>query len=762
MGAMSDLAKLDTESSEAPQTTLVAASSRRSEPISPRLRLLRTPSAEGIGRIFLLEKSEIFIGRGAQEVEVRLEDDGISRKHAKLIAQPDGQYRLVDLGSRNGTFVNGRRIEEAVLNDGDRIQMGTLTSLKFTLSDEGEGGVVQALAAARVATWNWDVVAGQIVWSENVETMLGLNLPGRCESPRDFCRLIHSDDRKRAIEALELALAHGNRYELECRLPAGERWVAFQGEVLRDQAGLTLCVAGTVMDITLRVRAEEELRRQAMLFDHLYDAVIVTDLEGRVLDWNPSAQRTFGFSKVEVLARPPPSVLRPSESLAKQIAAAMDRDGRWTGELALKTKAGADCVCEAVMVPLRDGQGRSVGQVSVYRDLSERKQMQAKLLFSDRMASVGTLAAGVAHEINNPLAFIKANLIFLTDELARLGSELAAGRLTELSDALRDTVQGAARIGEIVRDLKTFSKGEEPTPNAPVDVQRVVQFVAKMAENEIRHRARLVLDFPESLWVLGNESRLSQVFLNLLVNAAQAMREGEASSNEVRITGRNVEGGKVEIEVRDTGSGISPEIKDRIFNPFFTTKGIGGGTGLGLSVSHAIVTSMGGEISVQSEVGKGTTFRLLVPSAQAPSPVVVVPEPVRAPRAQRARVLVIDDERLVATAIQRLLANVYEVRTSPSGTEAISMFDGGQRFDVILCDLMMPDITGMDLYETLCRSFPDQAKRMVFMTGGAFTDRASSFLGEVSNPSLRKPFDRSGLLGAIDQALAATGAVAVP
>jgi signal transduction histidine kinase len=382
---------------------------------------------------------------------------------------------------------------------------------------------------------------------------------------------------------------------------------------------------------------------------------------------------------------------------------------------------------------------------------AERRKMQEQLLISDRMASVGTLAAGVAHEINNPLAAVIANLELMTKDLARLAEELDVGdRLLEILDELRDARESADRLRHIVRDLKIFSRSTGEERRGPVSVKRVLESSLRMAWNEIRHRARLVKDYADVPNVDGNEARLGQVFLNLIVNAAQAIPEGNAEQNLIRVsTEIDRASGRVAVEVRDSGSGIPAENLTRIFDAFFTTKPIGVGTGLGLSICHKIVTGLGGEIQVTSEVGKGTAFRVLLPATLADASV----EPrlsTIAPPTRRGRVLIIDDEPMVARALGRVLEHEHEVTVAATADDACQRILAGARYDVILCDLMMPQMTGMELHAHLLRQVPDQAGQMVFLTGGAFTAGARAFLDGVPNQRIEKPFDTQHLRSIIN------------
>jgi PAS domain S-box-containing protein len=389
---------------------------------------------------------------------------------------------------------------------------------------------------------------------------------------------------------------------------------------------------------------------------------------------------------------------------------------------------------------LRDGT--VVGVVVVTRDYTEAKEAEDRLVVSDRMASLGMLAAGVAHEINNPLAAVMANLHLASAELDRLVEQtrLPANLLAEVADART----GADRVHTIVQDLKLFSRAE-PDRAEPVNVESVMESTLRMAWNEVRHRARVIRDYKPCPPVLASESRLGQVFLNLVVNAAQAIPEGNVAANRIRVATSTDATGRVVVTVSDSGSGIAPDIQTRLFTPFLTTKAAGGGTGLGLAICQRIVTALGGEISFTTEEASGTEFRLVLPAA-APdqvSPPVGSPAPGPAPR--RGKVLVIDDDAIIARATERILAAEHEVVTVDSGARALELLREGQRFDAILCDLMMPQTTGMDIYEELFRTNPVQAARILFTTGGAFTMRARDFLARVPNKHLEKPFDYQNL-----------------
>jgi signal transduction histidine kinase len=368
---------------------------------------------------------------------------------------------------------------------------------------------------------------------------------------------------------------------------------------------------------------------------------------------------------------------------------------------------------------------------------AERKKIQEQLLISERMASVGLLAAGVAHEINNPLAILVSNLELASQQLGELASDGPAA--DQLETQLRDAQEAAERVRLIVRDLKVFSKSRDAESRGPVDIRSVLESAIRMASNEIRHRARLTRDYADVPPVSGNESRLGQVFLNLIVNAAHAIPEGRADANEIKIVVRNESASRVAIEVHDTGAGIPADVLPHDFDAFFTTKGLTTGTGLGLAICRRIIVDHDGEISVESRLGTGTVFRTLLPVAnQEVAETGGAPPEIVAGR--RGRILAVDDEPMLCVVIERLLSAEHEVTTCSSAKEALRKIRNGERFDLILCDLMMPEMTGMDLHAALLQSAPDQAGKLIFMTGGAFTENAQAFLAEAPNESIEKPF----------------------
>ena len=389
-----------------------------------------------------------------------------------------------------------------------------------------------------------------------------------------------------------------------------------------------------------------------------------------------------------------------------------------------------------VMTDLTEQRAQSVAIAA------ERAQMQTRLLLADRMSSLGTLAAGVAHEINNPLAYLLTSLEVMSQRLPELaGPERGlGGEPTEwLRRQLDRAREGAERVRDIVRGLKSFSRADDETMGV-VDPRRALDTSIAMVANEIRHRAKLVKDYGTLPAVWANEPRLEQVFLNLLVNATQAIPAGAAAAHhEIRVSGRADAEGRAVIEVRDTGSGIEAKNLALIFDPFFTTKALNAGTGLGLALCHAIIGSLGGQITVESEPGKGSVFRIVLPCVQGAVPAAVLPGVVASAIDLRGHLLVIDDEEDICEAMREALALYHDVVTITDPRQALALLAAGQCFDVILCDIRMPEMTGIDFHTRLRTDNPAQASRVVLMSGG-FTSRPGDPPIALPMPLLEKPF----------------------
>ncbi|PRP90107.1 Sporulation kinase A [Enhygromyxa salina] len=463
-----------------------------------------------------------------------------------------------------------------------------------------------------------------------------------------------------------------------------------------------------------------------------------------------SAEQTFGINPEAVLAdsRVFTDRVHPEdrEDLRDSLARSAQTLSLWTWEGRIIMPSGDVRWFQAQSRPVRTEDGTVVWD-GVMLDTSDRKDLQARLMLSDRMASIGTLAAGVAHEINNPLTYVLANLHILGKraDKATNGEHGDAARdqlcSQDTLQLLRETADGARRVRDIARDLKTFSRSSDEVQ--PVDVRQVLDSSVRMAINEIRHRAQLERNYMDVPLVLANSSRLGQVFLNLIVNAAQAIPEGAADDNLIRLETTTGPDGHAEVTVTDSGSGIEQRLIARIFEPFVTMKPVGVGTGLGLYICRDIILNIGGVIEVESEVGEGTSFKVRLPPAPADAvlrPQGPTPGRKREKSIPRARLLVIDDEPNIGRSFVRSLPE-HDITVVDSGREGVRLLDEHNKFDLIFCDIMMPDVTGRDVHEQISERHPEMLDRIVFMTGGAFTERAGDFIERVNARLIDKPFD---------------------
>ncbi len=538
---------------------------------------------------------------------------------------------------------------------------------------------------------------------------------------------------------------HGRTYFTMRASRSDERWLDVEGQYVclyDDQGRITGCF-GTQRDVTEKRKTAERLELAVIGGDiGIWDM----DLEARTVVFDERWIEQLGYSpqRAEVrdlrwwcgLVHPSdlPEVRRALE--AHQSGAAplylvehrlRKANGEWIWLLTRGKVTG------------RDTPGAPVRIVGACVDITERKLLQERLFLAERMASIGTLAAGVGHEINNPLTYIVLNLTLIERELKTL--ELPQGAHSRLTHMVEQARYGTDRVSGIVRDLQALTRVQEQR-DSRVDLIAVVERCLEIADHQVRHRARVVRDLGSVPPVRGSEGRVLQLFLNLVVNAAQAIPVGSADKHTITIK-TSTEDGRAVVAISDTGVGIPPTALGRVFDPFFTTKPVGEGTGLGLAICRSIATAMGGEIEVDSTLHRGTTFRVWFPPAPCEeTPVVTIaPAPIVT---SRKRVLVIDDEPMVGQLVGKVLIG-HHVISETSGRSALERLRGGESFDLILCDVMMPEVSGWDFYDELGKLAPKQQARIVFLSGGAFTERAQTFLDSVPNRRLNKPFDVDAL-----------------
>jgi PAS domain S-box-containing protein len=491
-----------------------------------------------------------------------------------------------------------------------------------------------------------------------------------------------------------------------------------------------------------RAQADSERTRDFLrnTLNAVPDPVFVKDRKHRFVAMNGSFARILGYPEETLLGKSDYDFFpaHQADVFWKKDEEVFESGQPNENEEVLTDSAGKTRIIVTTKAPFV-GTGGELFLVGVIRDVTEERRLQMQLRLADRMASVGTLAAGVAHEINNPLAYISSNLTFISEHLEQ--ETLDGAARAELKEAVSESLEGVGRVRGIVQDLKFFARADDENVTA-VDIHRVIQGALRIVRNEVQHRARITLALEPVPAVRGSETRLGQVIVNLLVNAIQALPpERPFEQNSLRIATRSKED-RVYIEIEDNGQGMTPEVQQRIFEPFFTTKPVGIGTGLGLSISNSLVQVMGGWIEVNSALGRGSTFRLVLPvftgreAAPAPSPKPCVSVP-----STRGRVLLIDDEPSVGTAVSRLLRGLHEVHSVQDAREALRLITRGERYDVILCDVMMQEMSGVQFFQELERLSPEMARRTGLMSGGVFDPNAREFIQSRELECLPKPFD---------------------
>jgi signal transduction histidine kinase len=372
----------------------------------------------------------------------------------------------------------------------------------------------------------------------------------------------------------------------------------------------------------------------------------------------------------------------------------------------------------------------------------------ARFELADRLTTLGTLTAAIGHELNNPLTYVIANLHHVLEVL----SGPSCDHLNpELIECMQDALGGAERAARIVRDMRALASQDKPRIE-PVDIEAALELAIRQTSNHIRHRAQLTRRFRPVTTVDAEGARLTQVFVNLLLNAAQAIPDGQAKRNEISVA-LEMQAESVVVQISDSGQGIDPDVLPHVFEPFFTTKPVGEGTGLGLAISRAIVGSYGGELILQSNSGSGTTARVSLPAGKLKKS--GAPAATRATTGQkRARILVIDDDSLILGTIKRILGREHDVTTLADSRDTLSCLANNPPFDLLLCDLIMPDMTGMQIHAELIKRSPELANRMLFMSGGAFTPESQAFIDREQVKPLEKPFTPKSLSADVSVALA--------
>jgi PAS domain S-box-containing protein len=491
------------------------------------------------------------------------------------------------------------------------------------------------------------------------------------------------------------------------------------------------------------------------------DGVVACDAQQQVTFLNAAAEQMLGKSEAAASGKSLAELLGRGDAGVVEVQRALGQKSPATFSFEAEQSApGKSLLLEGTVAPILHAE-RVLGAVLVLHDVTEQRRHDEQLALTDRLSSLGTLVASVAHELNNPLAYTLGNLGLAGAELTRIKDQLldasTKDALERVIRSLRDAEEGAGRVANTVKELRVFGRMEERSQRA-VDPRACVDWAIRLTSNQLLHQARLLTSLREVPKVKANELKLSQVIVNLLTNAVQALT-GERQENEIRVSTWTDERGHALLEVEDNGRGMTEEVRLSVFEPFFTTKTSGHGTGLGLSICRSIVNGFGGEISVESAPGRGSRFRVCLPPCFEELP-NAEPAPASSPPPPRLsvtslgtapKVLVVDDEPMIRSLVNRLLSGRYRVTAVDGVRAALSALNQAADYDAILCDLMMPGESGMDFFGVLRRLYPDLLDRVAFITGGAVTPDTSKFLETSARPVLNKPFNSQTLASFVEQ-----------
>jgi len=605
--------------------------------------------------------------------------------------------------------------------------------------------------------WVTDPAKNEMLYiSPAYETIWGRTCESLRQSPRNWLQAIHPADRER-VTAAATSLQTTGQYDEVYRIlrPDGSlRWIRDRAYPVLDAAGRAYRIVGTAEDMTERKLADEKLREQATLLDKAQDAILVRDLDHRVLYWNRSAERVYGWTVEEVLGRNVSELLyrRPAEYFAA--TEKVCSQGEWLGELEQVTKSGKALTVEGRWTLVRNEQGTPTSILCINTDITERKKLEAQFLRAQRMESIGTLAGGIAHDLNNVLAPIMVSV-----ELLKADVQSADGL------AMLETLMSCAQRGaDLVKQVLTFARGVEGE-RIEINISHLLRDIRQVVRETFPKDIQVVVEPGKDVWaVLGDPTQLHQVFMNLSVNARDAMPRG--GKLHVKTTNLVLDdmyasmnpdsqrGPHVLISFTDTGTGIPPEIRDRIFEPFFTTKEIGKGTGLGLSTVMAIVRSHGGFISLYSELGQGTTFKVYLPARdQTPAAGESAVRPSSLPRGRGECVLVVDDEAGIRELTGKILVNFgYRVIPAANGAEAVALYaQHGKTIDVVLTDMAMPVMDGPATVVALKSLNP--AVRIICSSGLTSSESVARTMGADVRHFVAKPYMAELILKALARVL---------
>ncbi|HAX76598.1 MAG TPA: hypothetical protein DCY88_12350 [Cyanobacteria bacterium UBA11372] len=623
---------------------------------------------------------------------------------------------------------------------------------------KSEQQVRLALEFTRIGSWDWNLTTGELIWNENHFTLWGLK-PNEVEATYQIWRArVHPEDIDRVETALSDALETHTDYEAEYRViyPDGSlHWIVGRGRGMYNAWGQPVRMVGVIIDISDRKLAEEKIRAQAALLDVATEAILVRDLDNQILYWNKGAERLYGFCAEEALWQKASELLykEPSPQCAEALRTTI-ANGSWNGELHQVTKDGKAITVASCWTLVRDEQNQPKWLLTVNTDITDKKQLEQQLFRAQRLESIGTLAGGMAHDLNN----ILTPILMSAQLLAMQFSDQKTQQRLKLIES------NAKRGAALIKQVLTFARGMEGK-RYPVQIKDVLREIEQAIKCTFPKSIQIYTQTGnETLWtVLADNIQMHQVLMNLCINARDAMPNGGSLSivAENRIIDeseakRNIEakaGAYVVVTVADTGVGIGAEIIDRIFDPFFTTKEVGSGTGLGLSTALGIVKNHGGWIAVSSKVGSGSEFKVFLPANGGTKAMQVGDYSTKMPRGQGELILVVDDEVAICEVAKTVLETCdYQVLSAKDGIDAIALYTHHQEeISAVLMDMMMPSMDGITCSRTL-QAINPQVK-IIIMSGLLSSEDLANVTKCGIQAFLPKPFTSEELANSVNRVL---------
>ncbi len=601
-----------------------------------------------------------------------------------------------------------------------------------------------------------DIAKQQVLYvSPAYEHIWGRSCASLQSMQQNWYEAIHPDDRERVVQSAATRQVDGT-YDEEFRIirsDGSQRWIRSRAFPVSNAKGEIYRIVGVAQDITERKHSRDQLREQASLLDKARDAIMVRHLQHGVTYWNKSAELLYGWTADEIRGRQTCDLLYRDFATYDLAIAAVLSKGEWSGEIQHVTKSGAVLLIEARWTLVRDEAGRPQAVLAINSDITEKKKMEQQFFRAQRMESIGTLAGGIAHDLNNVLA-----PILMSIELLRLTSR------DERAKSVLSTIETSAKRGaDMVKQILSFARGVEGE-RMVINVRHIIQDMQHLVHDtfpkEIVFRAELDKDLP---LFSGDHTQVHQVLLNLCVNARDAMPKGgtltvtatslQVDDSYAGMTPGSIPGRYLMVKVTDTGTGIPPEVVNKIFDPFFTTKEHGKGTGLGLSTVLSIVKSHGGFLNVYSEPGNGTTFSICFPAMDAPEGAATKVQEDTHPRGNDELILIVDDEAAVRTITQQTLETYgYRVLVAADGTEAVALYSIHRKdIAAVVTDMMMPVMGGQATIQVLQRLNPDVK---IIAASGLANDGSSARATAMGvRHFLPKPFTAQTILTALHQVL---------